>query len=620
MRSKGNPGVPGKTLKEIRPPVRSIRSKIVPLLLLSIFIGISAGFIYWSISDLPEIKSLEGYSPAESSLVYSSDGKLLAELYIERRTFIPYYKIPDYVKKAFIAAEDIRFYSHPGVDLIGIVRALYQDIRTRSIIQGGSTITQQLAKMLFLNPERSIKRKLKEAIISVQIEKRYTKDEILGLYLNQAYFGTRAYGIEAASQTYFGKPVNELTFGEAAILASLPKAPSVYSPFKNPEKARGRRSAVLKLMLHNRFITNSQYEDAEREPMPALPHFRKYEAPYFIETLRQDLETRYNNELYTAGYRIYSTIDYAMQKEAEEAVRKGIGTIEKRAKKGVQAALIAMDIKRGRVKAMVGGSDFWRNQFNRATHALRQPGSAFKPFVYLAAIEQGMKADDFILDAPISLKGARPGHPWIPKNYDGKYYGKVTLKTALAKSLNAATIRLADKTGVDDIIMTAQRLGVKSNLQPYLSIALGSSDVTLLDMVSAYGTFAAGKYVNPILYERIIDKEGVSLVETKEETTELISREDVKEIRTLLRAVVEEGTARSAKELKREIYGKTGTTNEYTDAWFIGFDENFVVGVWVGRDDHTPIGARETGARAALPIWIDFMRKAPPRIPLDQNP
>jgi penicillin-binding protein 1A len=611
---KGGSGIQRRTPRRIH--LRSFFTKWTRVLFaLSALFGTVAGFVYWSISDLPAIRSLEEYSPVESSLVYSSDGKVLAELYLERRTFLPYYRIPEHVKKAFIAIEDVRFYSHPGVDFIGIFRALYQDIKTRSIAQGGSTITQQLAKMLFLKPERSVKRKLKEAAISIQIEKRYTKDEILGLYLNQAYFGTRAYGIEAAAQTYFGKSAGQLSVGEAAVLASLPKAPSQYSPFKNPEKAKERKTTVLRLMLQNRFITRTQFEEAEREPLPLTPHFRKYEAPYFIEMVRQELEAKFNHELYTAGYRIYATIDSAMQRAAEEAVTNGIASVEKRSKKGIQAALIAMDIKSGRIRAMVGGSDFWKNQFNRSTQALRQPGSAFKPFVYLTAIEQGMTADDTIVDAPISFKGARPGHPWTPKNYDGQYRGAVTLKTALAKSLNAATVRLADRVGVHNIIETAHRLGIRSNLQPYLPIALGASDVTLMDMVCAYSAFAGGTRVKPLLYEWVINKDGVPVSEVHEESEDLVSPEDAEEMRKMLRAVVEEGTAQRARELKKTLYGKTGTTNDYSDAWFIGFDERLAVGVWVGRDDHKPIGVKETGARAALPIWVEFMKKVPPQIP-----
>lgn len=597
------------------------RKLLIPVLILaSVLLGSFFGFLYWSLSDLPAIKSLEEYLPAESSLVYSSDGKLLAELYLERRTFIPYYKIPDQVKKAFIAIEDARFYSHPGVDLIGILRALYQDVKTVSIAQGGSTITQQLAKMLFLNPQRSILRKLKEAAISIQIEKRYTKDEILGLYLNQAYFGTRAYGIEAASQTYFGKSVTGLTLGEAALLASLPKAPSTYSPFRNAKKARERRSTVLKQMLEQKFITQTQYKTAEEEPLPLAPHFRKYEAPYFIEMLRHELETKYDGEVYKAGLRIYSTIDYSMQKAAEDAVSAGIAALQKRGRKGVQAALVAIESSTGDVKALVGGTDFWNNQFNRATQALRQPGSAFKPFIYLTAIQDGMRADDMILDAPISLKGAKPGHPWMPKNYDGRYHGVVTLKTAIAKSLNAATVRLASELGVDNIIETARKLGIKSDLQPYLPIALGASDVTLMEMVSAYAVFDAGVYVKPKLYDWVMNRDGVTIDEPKPSRAEVLVPDNVEQMKQLLSAVIQQGTAQRAKGLRKTLYGKTGTTNDYTDAWFIGFDQQLVVGVWVGRDNHKPIGSRETGASAALPIWISFMKKAPPQSPLNQNP
>ncbi|MGD1074685.1 MAG: PBP1A family penicillin-binding protein [Thermodesulfovibrionales bacterium] len=603
------------------PPRRLSPAKIllIVLLLFSIVIGIAGGFLYWNLSDLPAIRSLEEYPHVESSLVYSSDGAVLAEFYLERRTFIPCYQIPERVKKAFIAIEDVRFYTHPGVDFIGIFRALYHDLRTRSIAQGGSTITQQLTKMLFLKPERSMKRKIKEMALSIQIEKLYTKDEIIGLYLNQAYFGTRAYGIEAAAQTYFNKSANDLSIGEAALLASLPKAPSLYSPFKNPEKAKERRSAVLKNMLNYKFISRAEYEKAEQEELPVTPHFRKYEAPYFIELLRHDLEFKYNNDLYTAGYKIYSTIDSRLQKNAEEAVTEGIMTLEKRVKHGVQAALIAMDIRTGAIRAMVGGTDFWKNQFNRATQALRQPGSAFKPIVYLTAIASGMTANDLILDAPISFKGARPGQLWTPKNYDHKYHGMVTLKTALAKSLNVATVRLADRLGIEDIIDTAQGLGITSKLEPYLPVALGASDITLMEMVSAYHTFVEGEYAKPLLYVRILTREGIPLEEQKPETSELLAEEDVHEMKILLRAVIEEGTAQRAKELKRMVYGKTGTTNDYSDAWFIGFDDELVVGVWVGRDDHTSLGTKETGASAALPIWIDFMKKAPPEIQQNQN-
>jgi penicillin-binding protein 1A len=569
---------------------------------------------------LPNIRALEEYAPLVSSRIYSTDGQVMAELYLERRTFVPHYQIPDHVKKAFVSIEDIRFYNHPGVDFIGISRALLQDIKAGGVVQGGSTITQQLARLLFLKSDKSIKRKIKEAALSIQIEQRYTKDEILGMYLNQAYFGARAYGIEAAAQTYFGKPTKDLNIADAALLASMPKAPSVYSPFKNPEKARERRSIVLKEMADHHFITEAQYREADNIPVPASRHFRKYEAPYFVEGLRQQLEVKYGHELYTSGYKIYSTVDFRMQRLAEEAVRNGITSLEKRVKPGIEAALIAMDLRTGHVKAMVGGSNFWKNQFNRATQASRQPGSAFKPFVYIAAIEDGMTAEGRINDSPISFAGAVKGQRWNPHNYDGKYYGSVTLRKALAKSLNCATIRLAAYVGVDSIIEMAKRLGIRNKLQPYLPLAIGASDVTLADMVSAYSTFASGFRPNPLFYEKVMNRDGIIIEENEPEGEDLLSEDDVEEMKVLLKAVVEEGTAMRAKELKRPIYGKTGTTNDYTDAWFIGFDDRLVVGVWVGRDDHTPIGAKETGASAALPIWIQFMKKAPLQTLSDQNP
>jgi len=572
-------------------------------------VGSCGGFVYWALSDLPRVNAIEEYVPSESSKVYSSDGKILAEFYYERRTFVPCYKIPDHVKKAFVAIEDVRFYSHPGIDFIGVLRALVYDIRARGMVQGGSTITQQLAKMLFLKPEKSIMRKIKEAVISLQIEKRYTKDEILGLYLNQAYFGTRAFGIEAASQAYFGKTVTELSVGEGALLATLPKAPSQYSPFKNREKSKERRATVLNAMVRHKFITKDQFDKAMREPLPASPHFRRYEAPYFVELLRQQMERKYGAGIYTSGYKIYSTIDSSMQHIAEEALESGVKNIEKRAKRGVQASLVAIDIRSGHIKAMVGGFDFWQNQFNRATQALRQPGSAFKPFVYATALEDGMTPDYVIYDSPIYFKGARPGQIWSPKNYDGKYHGPVTLKTALAKSLNAATVRLAGTLGVDNIIESTRRFGITSDLQPYLPLALGASDVTLLEMVGAYSVFATGRKMTLLPYERIENRDGIILDEVYPRADEVLDEDTVSNMKVLLGAVVKEGTATKAKVLGRPVYGKTGTTNDFTDAWFIGFDDRLAVGVWVGRDNHMPIGNKETGAQAALPIWIEFMKR-----------
>lgn len=598
-------------LRKAEQPGHSKKALIVLAVIGALF-GIFGGIAYWTLSELPAVNALEEYAPAESSKVLASDGRVLAEFYVERRTFVPHYTIPDHVKKAFVSIEDTRFYSHPGIDIIGIIRALYYDIRAGGIVQGGSTITQQLAKMLFLKPEKSIMRKVREAILAIRIERRYTKDEILGLYLNQTYFGTRAFGIQAASETYFGKSAKDLTVAEAALLASLPKAPSQYSPFRNPEKSRSRRTVVLREMLGQGFITQQQFDEAVNAPLPASPHFRKYEAPYFVEMLRQQLEQKYGAAAYTAGYRIHSTIDLDMQHAAEAALAEGVRSLAKRGRKNVQASLVAMDARTGQVRAMVGGFDFWQNQFNRATQALRQPGSAFKPFVYIAALRGGMTSQDIIDDSPLSFKGAKPGETWSPRNYDGAYNGPVTLKTALAKSLNAATVRLAAKIGLEEVIETARDLGIKSDLQPYMPLALGASDVTLIEMVTAYAVFATGKLPEPVFYTRITDRNGIIVEEVYPKLKPVLDEAVVSEMQVLLRAVVQEGTAVRARAIGRPVFGKTGTTNDYTDAWFIGFDDHLVAGVWTGRDDHKPIGSKETGASAALPIWIEFMKKTGP--------
>ncbi|RMG72694.1 MAG: PBP1A family penicillin-binding protein, partial [Nitrospirae bacterium] len=496
---------------------------------------------------------------------------------------------PEHVKKAFIAIEDERFYKHHGIDFIGILRALYYDIKAGRIVQGGSTITQQLAKLLFLKPERSISRKIKEAALSLQIEKKYTKEEILGLYLNQAFFGTNAYGIEAAAHTYFGKSTEELSIAEAALLAALPRAPSYYSPFKHPEKALKRRNLVLKKMLQLGYISDIEYEEALREPLPERPHRRRYKAPYFIELLRENLEDRYNQGLYTDGLRIYSTLDMHYQAVAEEAVKKGIEQLEKRVKPGVQAALIAIELETGKVVAMVGGTDFWQTQFNRATQALRQPGSAFKPIVYLTAIQNDIIPEDTIEDREVGYPMPdKKDEVWTPRNYEKIYNGEVTLLQALSHSLNAATVCLADTIGIKRIIKTAKYIGLNTPVHPYLSSAIGASETTLYDLALAYITIATGYRTKPLLINEVVNREEISLEQHYPETIKVLDPAVVDTIRFMLRDVILNGTGRKAKQLNRTVYGKTGTTNDYTDAWFMGFDDQLVVGVWVGRDDHTP--------------------------------
>ncbi|MBF0539130.1 MAG: PBP1A family penicillin-binding protein [Nitrospirae bacterium] len=588
------------------PYIRFVKNLLLSFaLLLSVVLGLVGGFIVWSLSDLPKIQMLEEYAPLESSTLYSSDGEMLAELYFERRRFIAYYKIPTHVKDAFIAVEDARFYKHHGLDFYRLMGAAIENARAKSYVQGASTITQQLAKMLFLKPERSLTRKVKEAALSIQIESRYTKDEILGLYLNQAYFGTRAYGLEAAAQTYFGKKAEELTVGEAALLAAIPKAPSTYSPFKDTQKALNRKNLVLKMMLNQGLITGSKYDEAVAEPLPSYTPRPHYKAPYFVEYARANLEKIYGDNLYTSGFKIYTTIDYKMQEAAEQAVTSGLsrGLDDK-----TQAALLAIDIKTGAIKAMVGGNDFDESQFNRATQAMRQPGSSFKPFVYLTAFKDGLKPESTIVDTPITYYSNNGHTAWTPQNYTRRYYGTVSLTSALSMSLNAATVNLASKVKISRVIETARSVGIKSEIYPHLPSAIGVSEVTLMEMVYAYGSMAEGVKLEPRFYERIVDRYDLSSEASSQSGQRVVSQQAVEAIREVLRSVVENGTARAAMALRKPVYGKTGTTDDYVDAWFIGFDDRLAVGVWVGKDDHTSLGDGKTGGAAALPIWIEFMK------------
>ena len=571
-------------------------------LLAGIFLAILP-FLFW---PLPDVDS--GFNYVVS--VHSSDKVDLAEFYKERRFFVPGHDIPAGVRKAFLAAEDQRFYLHHGFDIKGILRALSRNISASSVVEGGSTITQQLAKMLIKNPERSFSRKLHEMIIAIKLECKYSKEEILGVYLNLAYFGERVYGIEAASRTYFNKSVADLSISEAALLAGILKAPSAYSPLKNPELARERMNTVLKEMLDLNFISRDEYTKALSQPLPERAYYqRKYGAAYFIDFMRQQLAAKYDEAVYQKGFHVYSTIDTKMQALAERVVREGVLQAELRTRPGVQAALVAMDISTGEIKAMVGGTDYNASQFNRATMALRQPGSAFKPFVYAAAFRKGMSYNDSILDEPVSIPEPDTGRMWTPRNSEGKYYGNVSLKTAFALSLNSATVRLGQQIGFDSVREIAQQCGITAKLNAHPSIALGSFEVTLIELTSAYAVIATGKKVVPVAYTLIRDKKGAVVERFLPSSPEVLSADIVEKMRVLLRATIESGIAGMAKAVPRTVYGKTGTTNDYSDAWFVGFDDHLALGVWVGKDDHTPLGIEETGSETALPIWTEFMKR-----------
>jgi penicillin-binding protein 1A len=587
------------------------------LTLSALLIGGSIGYVIFSAWDLPEVQTLEEYRPSITSRVYSGNNRLLAEFFIENRTTVSLDNIPEALVKALIATEDARFYSHHGIDFRGIARAFYRNVRAKKVLEGGSSLTQQLAKVLFLTPERSYTRKLKEMALALRIEQRYTKPEILSFYLNQIYFGSGAYGAEAAARIYFNKQARDLNLAECALLAGLPRSPKHYSPFKSPQSARGRRAYVLNRMAAMQIITQEQAEAAKQAPLPVQPALPSGSASYFVEYVRQKVEDRFGSSiLYSGGLNIFTTINDELQAYAEQAVRDGLDRIEaRRSKKNsptapLQAAVIVLEPSSGHILAMVGGRDYSQSQFNRAWQALRQPGSAFKPLIYAAALDSGFSAADILNDTPLTIKVDRNKN-WSPENFTRTYQGPVTIRKALAQSLNVPTIRLLEKIGVQQSIHYAREFGIKSRLNPYLSLALGSSDVTLFELASSYAVFANhGVRLGPVSIQTIADSSGRVIYASDAMPLQVIRPEIAYLITNLLKGAIERGTGWKAAEISRPAAGKTGTTNDYRDAWFIGYTPDLLAGVWVGYDDHRTIGPKETGARAALPIWLGFMKRA----------
>ena len=586
------------------------------LTMAAVLLGGAAGFVVFSAWDLPQVRTLEEFRPSITSRVYSDGNKLLAEFFLENRTPVDLDDVPASLIEALIATEDTRFYDHPGIDYRGMARALYRNVRAHRVLEGGSTLTQQLAKVLFLTPEKRYTRKLKEMALALRIEQQYTKREILALYLNQIYFGGGAYGVEAAARIYFGKPARELNIAECALLAGLPRSPKYYSPFKSPESARRRRTHVLNRMAATGVITAQQADEAKKAPLPVQAAVKAGgPAPYFVEYVRQMVEERFGSSiLYTGGLNIYTSINDELQGFAEESIAAGLADIEARlARPGgspLQASLIAIEPATGRIRAIVGGRDFNRSRFNRATQALRQPGSAFKPIIYAAALEQGFGASDSLDDSPLTIAVDRKTN-WSPENFTRTYQGPVTLRNALAESLNVPTVRLFEKIGASEIIRHATNLGIRSRLTSYPSLALGSSDVTLADLTSAYAVFANhGIKSGPVSILTITDSTGRILYTNDAAPVQVMKHETAYLITHLLKGVIEHGTGWKARELGRPAAGKTGTTNNYRDAWFVGYTPSLVAGVWIGHDDQESIGQKETGGRAALPLWLEFMKKA----------
>ncbi len=599
---------------------RWVRRSLIGVGLVTLLFGSVVGIAaLWAFAilprSLPQVSALETFQPIQGTKIYDDNDELLTELHVERRIFVPLTRIPKSLKDAIIATEDRRFYSHWGIDPVGIARAVYQNYRRGRIVEGGSTITQQLTKVLFLTPDKSLERKLKEAILALELERRYPKTRILEMYLNQVYFGHGAYGVEAAARTYFGKSVSDLTLQESALLAGLPRAPSSYSPFEHPDAARRRREVVLRRMVEFGVLRDAESARLAKADLGLIPpERRRTSGQYFLEYVQQALEAKYGADMvFKGGLRVYTTLNPGMQLAAEQALRDGLRALEARTAKPrpgehPEGAVITLEPQTGYVKAIVGGYDFFRSEFNRAVQAKRQPGSAFKPFVYIAALEAGFTAASRIEDAPVVYTVGN--NVWKPENYDRKFRGSTTLQQAMEESINVVTVKLQERVGINRTIQVARRLGVGSPLDLNLSLALGTSDVTLLELTSAYGVLAnQGTWMPPTAVRYVTNAQGKLLEEHVPEGREALTPEMAYVVTHMLRGVVERGTGQGAKALGRPIAAKTGTTNDYSNAWFIGFTPHLATGVWVGYDRPRSLGREETGGRTAVPIWTSYMAR-----------
>jgi len=689
-----------------------------------VFTGLLAGaavggYIYYHfIRDLPDFTSIKEFRPPVVTQIFARDGRLIGEFFAEKRIEVPYSRLPRHLILAFVAAEDARFFEHPGVDVTGIIRAFIRNLEAGEVVQGGSTITQQVVKRIMLTSEKSFARKIREAVLAYRIDNYLTKEEILNLYLNHIFLGHGAYGVEAAAQEFFSKHVEDLSLAESALLAGIPKAPSRYSPYLNPQRSKERQAYVLRRMAEVGFISKEAEAAALRQPLklkPWRPDWIK-ECGYFNEHVRALLENRFGrDQVFNLGLKVYTTADVSLHHTAQEAVNQGIaGLIQRNGYRGplrhlrgkaltafqerqvrfyrkypprkgqlatvlivhrdrrssglsfrmgeqtgviegesdaskratalmaslrpgdvvqvrlgkqdrrlgrwtahlvpapmVQAALISMELKTGKVRAMLGGKDFGDSTFNRAIQARRQPGSAFKPIIYAAAIDKGFRPDSVLQDVPISLPGGRRGQEWAPQNYDHTFEGPISLATALARSRNVPTVRLMMAIGVPATLKMAQTLGIASPIFPNYASALGASEVTLLELTRAYSVFPnQGYLVEPEFIDRVEDRDGRVLLESHLQRRLVINPQTANTMTQLLLGVVQRGTGTRVQVLRRPMGGKTGTTNKTRDAWFLGFTPSLITGTWVGMDDERSLGGKETGSQAAAPIFIAYMREA----------
>ena len=683
------------------------------LLGISIILGILCGFLYQIYNTLPSVEIIKEYTPAQITRIFSADGEQIARFCLERRILVSISEINQNLLNAVLAIEDANFYEHKGIYWPRVIQAFWKNLEKGSYVQGASTITQQLARSIFLYPQKTISRKIKEALLAHEIEKKYKKNEILELYLNQIYLGDGSYGVEAAANSYFKKKAKDLEVAEAALLAGSIRAPSKYSPFRHPELAQKRCRVVLRRMKDEGFITVNQYQKALKFVFSFEKKGQKILAPYFVEYIRQYLQKKYGRSgLYKSGLQVYTTLDIHLQKIAQKYLRWGLEKLDKRQgyrpllsdaeitdypiekiqeaiknhqiieerfigivkevyenkvivdvfgdlgeieikdmswakvkhpreilkvsdricvrmkryeeREGeyllklaldqeplAQGAVVAIDPKTGYILAMVGGYDFSKSKFNRAVQALRQPGSSFKPFIYTTALLKRKTLSDIIIDSPIIYKDENLKKDWKPANYYKRFTGPTTLREAIEHSSNVVTVKLLKEVGIDNTVDLVRKMGITAPLSADLSLALGASGVSLLELTSAYGIFAnQGRYSQPLKIKTILDDKGQIIENNDPSSYRVLDEQTNFLITSLLEGVVQHGTGWRAKYLGRPVAGKTGTTNECVDAWFIGFSPDLVVGVWVGFDKYRSLGEKETGSRAACPIWVKFMSQA----------
>jgi penicillin-binding protein 1A len=610
--------------------------KIMRLLLITLIplvLGLGIGAYHAIISGLPQSESISLFAPPISTRVYDDQGEIISQFFIERRDLVSLDRVPKYLKEGFISIEDKRFYSHWGVDILRFLKSMLTNIVHLRIVQGGSTITMQLARNMFLTMEQTMMRKLKEVALAIKIERAYTKDEILEMYLNQINFGQGHYGVATAAKYYFNKDVSQLTLTECALLVALPKSQERYSPYKHPELAVARRNLVLKKMLENKVITPDEYAEAVNEPLGVVEARKdKRVGEYFLEEIRRYLELKYGPEfLYRSGANIYTTINLRMQTIAEEVLEKHLVRLEKdqrlpfpkaefdslsqgdslTAIPYLQDGFVILDYHTGEIKAMTGGRDFSQSQFNRATQARRQAGSAFKIFVFTAAIDNGFTPTDIVLDLPIVLEVPGVDSIYRPSNYDRKFMGPITMKNALKFSRNLVAVRLIRTIGPELVVRYAHDLGITSPLLPVVSLALGSCEVNLQEMVSSVGTIAnLGASMKPIMIRKITDKDGTLIEINKSVPEQKLSPQTCYVMTDIMTSVVNGGTGYQVREsYKGAAAGKTGTTNNYSDAWFIGYTPKYACGIWVGYDNNDRLFRGATGGFVCAPIWGEIMAR-----------